>query len=197
MAHRLIPILMLVLTIAAPLTHAQVRRAAANDPDTAELAAYRLNTATLQKVVVAMQYFQKALENDPKYKSYMAAQQELKALQKKDDPTEADERRIDELEQQLEKASTEMDGGDAKTLADMERGIARMPYMPDALARAGLTPREYAKFTLSMLQAGMVAGMKKAGMMRELPPGVSIENVQFMIDHEKEIAALTTMVQGK
>jgi hypothetical protein len=186
-----------MVTIAAAPTHAQARRNPANDPDMAELAAYRLNMATLQKVTAAMQNFQKALENDPKYKSYMAAEQELKALKRKDDPTEADERRMEALEQQLEKTSHEMDGGDATTLADMERAIAKMPYMPDALARAGLTPREYAKFTLSMLQAGMVAGMQKAGMTKEMPPGVPAENVRFMIDHEREIAALTAMMQAR
>jgi hypothetical protein len=185
-----------LLTLAAR-AGAQIRPAARPDPDMAELAAYRLNTATLQKVTVAMQAFQAALEDDPKYKRYMAAQHELEALEQKENRSEADERRIEALEQELEKESKDMDGGDAGTLGDMERSIARMPYMPDALARAGLTPREYAKFSLAMLQAGMVAGMKKSGMMKEMPPGVSAENVQFMIDHEKEIAALTAMMQAK
>lgn len=198
MSHNLVRVLALTLVVgAASQAAAQGRRTAQNDADMAELAAYRLNTATLQKVTVALQNFQKALEADPKYKSYMAAQKELEALRAKDEPTEADDRRIEALEQEIEKTSREMDGGDAQTLGDMERAIARMPYMPDALAKSGLTPREYAKFSLAMLQAGMAAGMKKAGMMRELPPGVAMENVQFMIDHEKEIAALTAMMQGR
>jgi tetratricopeptide (TPR) repeat protein len=198
MSRTLIPALTLAVVIgAASHAAAQSRRTARTDPDMAELAAYRLNAATLQKVTVAMQNFQKALETDPKYRSYMAAQKELEALRAKDEPTEADERRIEALEQQIEKTSREMDGGDAQTLGDMERAIARMPYMPDALAKSGLTPREYAKFSLAMLQAGMVAGMKKTGMMRDLPPDVPAENVQFMIDHEKEIAALTAMMQGR
>src|SRR5438105_3108927 len=118
---------------------AQSRRPTPSDPDMAELAAYRLNTATLQKVLVATQAFGQALESDPKYKTFMAAQKELKALQAKDDPTAADEARIEALEQQLEQMSNAMDdGGDAQTLADMERKIVAMPHMPDALARAGL-----------------------------------------------------------
>ena len=179
-------------------TGAQSRRPTQSDPDMAELAAYRLNTATLQKVMVATQAFWQALENDPKYKAFMAAQKELKALQAKDDPTPADETRIEALEQQLEQMSNAMDdGGDAQTLADMERKIAAMPHMPDALARAALAPREYAKFNLTLIQAGFVAGMKKAGQLRQVPPGVSMENVQFVIDHEKEIVELGARMNGK
>jgi hypothetical protein len=119
---------------------AQSRRPAQSDPDMAELAAYRLNTATLQKVIVATQAFGQALQNDPKYKGYLAAQKELKALQAKEEPTPAEEKRIEALEQQLEQMSDAMDrGGDAQTLADMERKITAMPHMPEALAKAGLT----------------------------------------------------------
>jgi hypothetical protein len=177
---------------------AQARRAAPGDPDMAELVAYRLNTATLQKVIVATQAFGQALQNDPKYRGFMAAQKELKALQAKEEPTPADEKRIEALEQQIEQMSDGMDrGGDAQTLADMERKIAAMPHMPEALAKAGLTPREYAKFTLSLIQAGFLAGMKKAGQLKQAPPGVSMENVQFVIDHETEIAELGAQMAGK
>jgi hypothetical protein len=177
---------------------AQGRRAAQSDPDMAELAAYRLNTATLQKVIVATQAFGQSLQNDPKYKGFMAAQKELKALQAKEEATPADEKRIEALEQQIEQMSDGMDrGGDAQTLADMERKITAMPHMPEALAKAGLAPREYAKFTLSLIQAGFLAGMKKAGQLKQAPPGVSMENVQFVIDHEKEIADLGAQMAGK
>jgi hypothetical protein len=32
-----------------------------------------------------------------------------------------------------------------------------------------------------------VAGFKKAGTLKDVPPGVSPENVQFVLDHEAEI----------
>src|SRR5436190_2934911 len=120
---------------------AQMRRPAQPDPDMAELSAYRLNTATLQKAAVAMDTFMAALESDPKYKSYMAAEKELKALERKADRTEADERRIAALEQQLEKPPAGMNAGDAATLTEMERAIAAMPHMSESLANAGLSPR--------------------------------------------------------
>src|SRR5262245_54064296 len=177
--------------------HAQTRRPAPVDPDAAELAAYRLNVETLQKVSVAMRTFQHALERDPKYAGYVEAQKELQALQEKQPPTAADQRRMQALEQQLEQMSAELDAGDAPTLTDMEHKVAAMPHMAEALAAAGLPAREYAKFTLTMIQAGFVAGMKKAGQLRQAPPGVAMTNVQFMIDHEKEIAALTAQMQGR
>src|SRR6266851_4301678 len=187
-----------VTLLLATNTAAQSRRAPQSDPDLAELAAYRLNTATLQKVIVATRAFGQALQTDPKYRSFMAAQKELKALRAKDEPTPADEERMDALERQLEQMSDAIDGGgDAQTLADMERKIAAMPHMPDALAKAALSPREYAKFNLTLIQAGFVAGMKRAGQLRQVPPGVSMENVQFVIDHEKELSELGAQMNAK
>jgi len=198
MGPRLVPIAAVALSMLLPVhAGAQVRRAPQPDPDMAELAAYRLTTGTLQKVTVAMQAFSRALESDAKYKAIGAAQQELDALQQKASSTAADERRMQALEQQLEQMSREMDAGDAQNLAEMERKIAAMPHMSEALATAGLSAREYALFTLSMMQSGFAAGLKKTGQLRQLPPGVSMENVQFVIDHEREIAALSAQMQGK
>jgi hypothetical protein len=39
--------------------------------------------------------------------------------------------------------------------------------------------------------------MKKAGQLKQAPPGVSMENVQFVIDHETEIAELGAQMAGK
>jgi hypothetical protein len=184
-----------VLFVASVAAAQGTRGKAQDDRDMAELASYRLTVATLQKLVVATQVFGQAMENDPQFKRYTAAEKELKALRAKDEPSEADEKRIAALEQELENSkltSTEHASGN-DSLADMERSITSIPHMSEALAKAGLSPREYAKFSLAMLQAGMVAAMKKAGTIKTIPAdsGVSQENVQFMIDHEKEIADLT------
>jgi phage shock protein A len=177
---------------------AQPQRPVPYDPDLAELAAYRLTSATLQKVTIATQAFAQALRSDPQYKDYVAAQDELKALQAKENPTPAEERRIEAIERRIEQMSDAMSGGgDARTLADMERKITAMPHMAEALAKAGLSPREYAKFNLTVIQAGFLADMKMAGQLRQVPPGVSMENVQFVIDHEKEIAALSDQMAGR
>ena len=188
-----------VLFVTTTASAQGARGKAQDDRDMAELASYKLTTATLQKVVVATQAFGQAIQTDPQFKRYAAAEKELKALQAKDEPSEADEKRIEALERELENSkleSTEHANGN-DSLADMERSIASVPHMSEALAKAGLSPREYAKFSLAMLQAGMVAAMKKSGTIKTIPPetGVSPENVQFMIDHEKEIADLTRQMQ--
>jgi hypothetical protein len=189
-----------VLFVTSTASAQGARGKAQDDRDMAELSAYRLNMATLQKVVVATQAFAQAMQNDPRFTRYAAAEKELKALRGKDEPSEADEKRIEALERELENSKLEStdhaNGGDS--IADMERSMASVAHMSDPLAKAGLSSREYAKFTLAMLQAGMVAAMKKSGTIKTIPPetGVSAENVQFMIDHEKEIAELTRQMQA-
>jgi len=92
----------------------------------AELAAYRLNTPTLQKVVVATQAFGAAIQNDPQFKRYAAAEKELKALQAKDEPSEADEKRIEALERKVDKlgkgASSGTSRGSTKTTSTKSSG---------------------------------------------------------------------------
>jgi len=172
---------------------------AAADRDMAELAAYRLTVPVLQKVKVATKAFAEAMQNDPAYREFMAAQAELKTLRTKDDPSPADEQRIQALEDRIEalkKAQSVPDDGDAPTLDAMERKMAKVPHLSESLRAAGLSPREFAKFELAGLQAAMVAGFKKSGQLKELPPGVPAENVQFILDHEKEIADINEMMQA-
>lgn len=41
-----------------------------------------------------------------------------------------------------------------------------------------------------MIQSGMIAGMRKAGLVKEIPKDVSAENVRFVEEHEAELKAL-------
>ena len=62
-----------------------------------------------------------------------------------------------------------------------------------ALTKAGLTPRDYSKYILASLMAGMVAGFQKSGVLKELPKDlkeVNPENVKFLLAHEAELAAM-------
>jgi hypothetical protein len=88
--------------------------------------------------------------------------------------------------------ATDDDNGDdsSASLSDMERKIDEMPHMRDGLKAAGLTAREFAIFEMCAVQAGMVAGLEKAGQHLTSPPaGIRPENVQFMKDHEKDFEA--------
>ena len=164
------------------------------DRDMAELQAYRMTPATLKKVGAAAHAFAQAIQSDPRIKSVMAAEHELEALQDKDPRTPAEESRLNALQKQVDDAQKEFealsgpdDSSNAASLDDMARKLGRIPHMSDALTGAGLTPHEFALFEMATMQAGFAAGFKKSGMLKQMPAGVSPENVQFYLDHEAEI----------
>jgi hypothetical protein len=178
--------------------------------DEKELAAYTLTLATLKKVVAATRAMSEEMMNDPKYQQLMkfdeqieALEKELEPLQAKDEPTEADEAKMDSLLEQIEKArerkeqaeeamsSDSPDMNNAQTLDDMERAFAKIGPMTRALKREGLSPREYAKFTMAMLQAGMIHGFSQGKVdYAKLPAGVNPENVKFIAAHKAELDAM-------
>lgn len=198
---RTMAVVIALAALTAPAGAQRRTSSAADDADTKEIGAYRLTEPVLQKILVATRAMGDAMQNDPKYREYMTAEKELKALKQKDETTPADDKRIEALEQKIEafekSAESSGGGGDAQSLADMERKIAAMPHMSDALRTAGLTPREFALFEMCALQAGIVAGMQKSGQtLSQLPAGIQPANVQFMKDHEKQFEALRTAMQG-
>jgi hypothetical protein len=173
------------------------------DPDTVELSNYKLSAATLKKVTSAAHAFAQAMQNDPKFKGAIAAGRELEALENKDPRTPAEDRRIEELQKQVDEAEKQMqaltgsdDKDDSATLTDMARKLSAIPHMDEAFKSAGLTAHEFALFEASLLQAAMVAGFKKAGTLQQIPPGVPPENVQFVLDHEAEIQQVQKEMSG-
>jgi hypothetical protein len=168
------------------------RTAAADDPDMKELASYTLSVDTLNRVDRAMKATIATMQKDPKYAERVKMGKELDALKKKTETTDADDKRIEQLEAQIEKFDeANNSSGDAKTLGDMERKIAGMPALANALKAEGLSPRDFAKFTLAMLQSAFAAGAKqmteKMGKPFQLPPGVNAANVKFVEEHQAEI----------
>jgi hypothetical protein len=149
-----------LFVLVAAMVAATSASARAQDADTKEIGSYRLTMPVLQKMIVATKTAAAALKNDPKYRD--------------SDATDDD------------------DNGDdsSASLSDMERKIDKMPHMRDGLKAAGLTAREFAIFEMCAMQAGMVAGLEKAGQhLTSLPAGIRPENVQFMKDHEKDFEA--------
>lgn len=178
--------------------------------DEKELAAYTLTLPTVKKVASAMRAMSEEMMNDPKYQQLMqfdeqidALEKQLEALQAKDEPSAADEAKIESLMEQIEKAreskeqaeeamsATTPNMNNAQTLDDMERSIAQVGPMARALKREGLSPRDYAKFTLAMLQAGMIHGLSQGKVdYAKLPAGVNPENVKFIAAHKAELDAM-------
>jgi hypothetical protein len=163
------------------------------DADSKEIAAYRLTSTGLTKVVSVNRTLIQQMLQDPKVREAEKIGAEIEALEKKDSPTEADDKRLQDLrvkQEQLEDSSDNPLGGDTRTLSEMEARIKKYPPLTQALQKEGMPPREYAKFWLAFIQAAFVQGFKKSGMLKELPPDVNPENVKFMEEHAGEIEAM-------
>jgi hypothetical protein len=198
MLKRIVPAVALAVLVASPAL-AQLPLKSLNDPDAKELAAYRLTVPTLNKVVVATRTMMAEMKKDPSFQDVARIETEINALEKKDELTQAEQERLDGLIAKKEALEDSMGGlsmSNARTLDDMVAQIKKIPPMMAGLDAAELSPREYSKFMLSMLQAGMVAGFKKAGMMKEIPKEVPAENVKFMEEHEAELKALQQEMQA-
>ena len=165
------------------------------DPDAKEIASYRLTIDGLKKMMNVNRLLVQQMMQDPKVKEAMKVEAELDALQKKDDPTEADQKRIEALEARKEELESTIDnplgGGEARTLSEMEAQILKHGPMRQALQAQGMAPREYAKFWLAFIQASFAHGFQKSGMLKQLPADINAENVKFVADHEADIQAMT------
>lgn len=162
------------------------------DGDTRELFAYRLTTRTLRQVDAATVAMAAELKKDPRYRQRLELGAEIAKLEKKEELSDAEQARLELLREKIEAlgdADDVLSDGD-QSLSDMEASIRKTPVMARALQSAGLTPREYSKFMLCLFQATVTAGMKKSGLMKEIPAEVPPENVKFAEEHEAELKAL-------
>lgn len=161
--------------------------------DAREIAAYRLTPEVLKKYQVAMMHVIQASANDPRTKEHTRLTAEIEALENKDELSEAEEARLERLRERLEKLDQDEDGGDlgsAETISQMVAQVTQVPVFAAALKKAGLAPREYAVFSLALLQASMYVGMKQAGMVKEMPKGLNPANVRFVETHQTELKTM-------
>lgn len=165
--------------------------AAQQDADAQELAAYRLTKEGLDRYTATMRALPGELRRDPRFAEMGKLQAELDRLQEKDDPTDADVKRMEAIEARLEQLdeATDMSMSDG-SLADIEAGIRKNPALAAAIKAGGMTPREYAKFTLVLFQASMAVGMQKAGLLKELPKEIAPANLKFVEQYEQELVKL-------
>ena len=166
------------------------------DADLKELSAYTLTTDTLNKVDRAMRGVMVEMKKDPKFQELQRLQGELDALKKKDETTEEEDRRIETLGlriEELESEASPLRMNDAATISEMAAMIQKEPRLAGALQREGLTPREFSKFMLAMIQAGFAAGMQKAGLLKTTPEGTNPANIKWVLEHE---AALKKMQES-
>ena len=154
-------------------------------------------TMWLRKMATAGENIAKAVANDPRFKAEQALKQEISALEKKDELTDAESEKLDDLRAKLEEMEEKNSGSsdaNAETLDEMARRIEREPLMAKAIRDAGLSPREYTLLSLVTFQAMMVHGVQKQLGNKPLPPDVAstvlAENIKFVADNEAEITRL-------
>jgi hypothetical protein len=152
------------------------------DADMREIQEYRLSMAKVQQMNDAYLAFFKSLQSDPKFLALQKAREELRALENKANLTEA--------------VVSPETSSDQQSLADMTRRIESQPRFAEAVKQAGLTPREFAKIQVSLMQAMFAHGFKKAGAVKELPKEVPAENVKFVEEHEAQLTAMAKQWQS-
>ena len=82
-----------------------------------------------------------------------------------------------------------------QTLDAMVRKMNTHPAFVKIIQNAGMTPREYALTTLSLVTTGMAVSMKKQGALKEYPPSVSRENAAFVEQNYDKIEGLMKGLQ--
>lgn len=192
--------LAILMTIAFAPVALNAQQMIQNDADAKEVASYRLTMEAFNRMKVAWHAAAEEAKKDPKYQELARLETELETLRKKDEPSEAEQARIEELSTKQEQLKNETEGpglfNDANTLDEMEAAVRNQPLLSGALAKAGMPPREFAKFTFALVGAGFAAGMQKAGMLKEIPKGVNPDNVKFILEHEAELQQLQEEMKG-
>src|SRR3954470_24211625 len=160
------------------------------DPDMRELVSYTLTMDTVNKLNHALLDIVTEMRKDPKVQELEQVERETEALKKKDERTEADDKRMEELQARHEALDAQIPNplslNDTNTLNEQAAKIQKYPFAVAALRRNGLTPREYATAFAALLQAGLAAGLQKAGI-KQIPEGTNPANVKFVLEHEAEL----------
>jgi hypothetical protein len=63
------------------------------------------------------------------------------------------------------------------------------PALRDAIAKAGMTTRDYAMTSESLIAAMMTQGAIEAGQLKDIPDGIDPQTVEFVREHKAELDA--------
>ena len=194
-----LPLLLLTSALVAAPAGAQVP--GANDPDAKELAAYTLTLPALDKALAATKNLVAAAKNDPRFQKQAALKAEIRKLEAREEPTEADTARMEKLRAELEAMDEAIfPSAGNQTLAQMDAAMQKEPLLAKAIADAGLTPREYAKFLFAYMASGAVASMLEQGVIKEMPKelatSVNPANVTFFQTHKAQVEAFQKAMEA-
>jgi hypothetical protein len=170
--------------------------------DEKALASYKLTMPTVTKVAAVIRTLGDEATPDPKMLELAKIGADVEAIRKKGELSKADEARIAKFEERAQVLGKEiertLEGGNPQTIAGMEAHVRAQPAAMKKLASEKLAPREFATCYLALFQATIVHGFLERGKidMAKLPAGINPENIKFVQEHEKELAALQGDLQG-
>jgi hypothetical protein len=83
--------------------------------------------------------------------------------------------------------------GDVRAVAaGLQARLQNDPALAGALAAAKITEREYTTFAIALIAARLAQGFVAAGVLRNVPPGPTSDNVAFVTDHEVAVSSVLT-----
>jgi hypothetical protein len=166
------------------------------DRDAKEVQSYRLSMPVIQKMSAAYKAAAADAAKDPRKQQLARKKAEVKALEAKEEPTDAEQQRLSVLVEEIERledgAATGTTAADSSmTLSEMAARIDAVPALAAAVRAAGMTSREFATAQLALLQTGLAHALLKASPAGTAPPpGVLKENLEFFRLHEKELESI-------
>jgi hypothetical protein len=178
--------LVVCLLVAAPAFPGQ----AYSNADLKELSTYTLTLDGIYKVNRVMMNVVTEMKKDPKVVQLIKIQGEIEALKKKDERTDAEDEKLQALEAQKEQIDSQIDNpltiNDVGTLNDWAAKLQKDRIVSAALQKEGMTATAFTRAFAALLQAGLAAGLQKAGI-KQIPEGTNPANVKLVIDHEAEL----------
>lgn len=167
--------------------------AAGQSADDKELMQFRLTPEMLTKAEAVATAFAANAERDPAMKRKLEAQREIARLEAKDDLTEAEQKRLEDLQAAAgDGVDLGINGG---SLTEMSAQLSKVPAMAAAMKSAGMAPRDMAKFIVTAVQTAMIADLQKQGM--PVPPGAAGENVKFVMANQASIERINKLLGAR
>ena len=204
MLHSRSLLLTALLTVGLVTSVSSATAAQSLSADEKALAAYKLTMPNVKKAMAVVQTFMDEAAKDPKVQEQQKLKKQIETLQQKDELTDAEQAQLDKLQERLEALENADDGKDdglfsnAQTIDSMEAAMKKHPAGAAALAKAGISAREYSLTMMALLQAALVEGMSQGKAdLKSLPPGVNADNILFVREHKAELEAMQKAIEAK
>jgi hypothetical protein len=171
-----------LVAFSAPTIAAQ-KESALDDKD---VRSYRLSMAGMQKFEKVIDALDAWAKTDPEIQANIKLQSAIDSLRKKEELTEAEQARLEKLEEQRAKLEDKDDDDDMDgdpSVDEIAAEISNIPAASSALRSAGLSAREYVIMALALFEAQAFASFKQQGITASIPAEANHANIKFVQDH--------------